>query len=165
MVSVPRPLCALGPVQEFYDIEPQEVRTANFRGIIYTDEETLEKKRGPDWKKVYLKLDYPLCIALGGVCAPLSPGIRGGGLGGCAGQSTSCGDVKSSWGGGGRRVGQEWVRTRGAQERQRTGGGATQPHRTQEPHQERRGRVQQTRRSGAARQGRQPGQREQRTRK
>jgi ribosomal protein L23 len=53
-------------LKEFYDIEPQEVRTANFRGIIYTDEETLEKKRGPDWKKVYLKLDYPLCIALGG---------------------------------------------------------------------------------------------------
>ena len=80
------------------------------------------------------------------------------------GQSTSCSDVKSSFGGG-RWVGQEWVRTRGAQERQQTGGGATQPHKTREPHHEGRGRVQQTRRRGAARQGRQPGQWEQGTRK
>ena len=78
-------------------------------------------------------------------------------------QSTSCGDMKSLCGGG-RWVGQEWVRTRGTQERQQTGGGATQPHRTREPHQEARRRVQQTRRRGAARQERQPGQREQETR-
>ena len=70
-------------------------------------------------------------------------------------QSTSYRDVKSSCrgGGGGRRVGQEGVRTRGTQERQRTGGGATQPHKTREPHQEGQRRVQQTRRRGAARQG------------
>ena len=37
---------------------------------------------------------------------------------------------------GGRRVGQEWVRKRGTQEHQQTGGGATQTHRTREPHQE-----------------------------
>ena len=65
---------------------------------------------------------------------------------------------------GGRRVGQEWVRTRGTQERQRTGGGATQTHRTREPRQEGRRQVQQTRRSGAARQEGQSGQREQETR-
>ena len=41
------------------------------------------------------------------------------------GQSTLCRDVQSSWvGGGGRQVGQEWVHTRGAEQRQR---GATQP--------------------------------------
>ena len=39
-----------------------------------------------------------------------------------------------------------------------TGGGATQTHRTWEPHQEERGRARQTRRRGAARQERQPGQ-------
>ena len=33
---------------------------------------------------------------------------------------------------GGRRVGQEWVRERGTQERQQTGGGATQTHRRRE---------------------------------
>ena len=64
---------------------------------------------------------------------------------------------------GGRRVGQEGVRKRGTQEHQQTGaptdrGGATQTHRTREPHQEGRGRAQQTRRRGAARQERQPGQ-------
>ena len=62
------------------------------------------------------------------------------------------------WGGG--QVGQEWVRTRGTQERQRTGGGggntttqnaAATPGGTS------------TSRRGAARQGRQPGQREQGT--
>ena len=37
---------------------------------------------------------------------------------------------------GGRRVGQEWVRERGTQERQQTGGGVTQTHKTREPHQE-----------------------------
>ena len=42
-----------------------------------------------------------------------------------AGQSTSYGDVQSSHGGG-RRVGQEWVRERGTLERQQTGVGATQ---------------------------------------
>ena len=68
------------------------------------------------------------------------------------GQSTSYGDVKSSYGGGGRQVGQEWVRERGTQERQKTGGGATQAHRTREPHHERQGRAQQTRRG--AQQGR-----------
>ena len=59
---------------------------------------------------------------------------------------------------GARRVGHQWVRTRGTQERQQTGGGATQTHRTREPHQEGPGRAQQTRRWGAARQERQPGQ-------
>ena len=67
-------------------------------------------------------------------------------------------------GGGGRRVGQEGVRDRGTQERQQTGGGATETHRTREPHQERQGRAQQTRRRGTARQERQPEQREQGTR-
>ena len=76
-----------------------------------------------------------------------------------AGQSTSCREVQSSLGGAG-----EWVRTRGTQERQRTGRGATQPRRMREPHQEGRGRVQQTRRREAARQERQPGQGEQGTR-
>ena len=69
------------------------------------------------------------------------------------GQSTSYGDVKPSYGGG-RRVGQG--RDRGTQERQQTGGGATQTHRTREPHQEGQGRAQQTRRRGTARQERQP---------
>ena len=64
----------------------------------------------------------------------------------------------------GRRVGQEGVRDRGTQERQQTGGGATQTHRTREPHQEGQGRAQQTRRRGTARQERQPEQREQGTR-
>ena len=65
---------------------------------------------------------------------------------------------------GGRRVGQEGVRDRGTHERQQTGGGATQTHRTWEPHQEGHGRAQQTRRRGTARQERQPEQREQGTR-
>ena len=55
-------------------------------------------------------------------------------------------------------VGQEWVRERGTQEHQQTGGGATQTHGTREPHQEGRGRAQQTRKRGAARLERQPGQ-------
>ena len=59
---------------------------------------------------------------------------------------------------GGRQVGQEWVRKRGTQGHQQSGGGATQTHRTREPHQEERGRARQTRRRGAARQERQPGQ-------
>ena len=67
-------------------------------------------------------------------------------------------------GGGGRRVGQEGVRDMGTQKRQKTGGGATQTHRTREPHQEGQGRAQQTRRRGTARQERQPEQREHRTR-
>ena len=79
------------------------------------------------------------------------------------GQSTSYGDVKPSYGGG-RRLGQEGVRNRGTQERQQTGGGATQTHRIREPHQEGQGRAQQTRRRGTARQERQPEQREQGTR-
>ena len=65
---------------------------------------------------------------------------------------------------GGRRVGQEWVRERGTQEHQQTGGGATQTHRTREPHQEGQRRAQQTRRRGAVRQERQPEQREKGTR-
>ena len=65
---------------------------------------------------------------------------------------------------GGRRLGQEGVRNRGTQERQQTEGGATQTHRTREPHQEGQGRAQQTRRRGTARQERQPEQREQGTR-
>ena len=65
---------------------------------------------------------------------------------------------------GGRRVGQEWVRERGTQERQQTGGRATQTHRMREPHQEGQGRAQQTRRRGTARQERQPEQRAQGTR-
>ena len=65
---------------------------------------------------------------------------------------------------GGRRVGQEGVRDMGTQERHETGGGATQTHRTREPHQEGQGRAQQTRRRGTARQERQPEQREQGTR-
>ena len=52
----------------------------------------------------------------------------------------------------------------GTQERQQTGGGATQTRRTREPHQEGQGRAQQTRRRGTARQERQPEQREQGTR-
>ena len=79
------------------------------------------------------------------------------------GQSTSYGDVKSSYRGGGR-VGQEGERDMGTQERQQTGGGATQTHRTREPHQEGQGRAQQTRRRGTARQERQPEQREMGTR-
>ena len=50
------------------------------------------------------------------------------------------------------------MRKRGTQERQQTGGRVTQTQRTREPHQEGRGRAQQTRRRGAARQERQPGQ-------
>ena len=76
------------------------------------------------------------------------------------GRSTSYGDVKSSYGG----LGQEGVRDRGTQECQQTGGGATQTHRTQEPHQEGQGRAHQTRRRGTSRQERQPEQREQGTR-
>ena len=56
------------------------------------------------------------------------------------------------------------MRDRGTQERQQTGEGTTQTHRTQEPHQEGQGRAQQTRRRGTARQERQPEQREQGTR-
>ena len=51
----------------------------------------------------------------------------------------------------------------GTQERHQTGGGATQIHRTREPHPEGQGRAQQTRRRGTARQERQPEQREQGT--
>ena len=65
---------------------------------------------------------------------------------------------------GGRRVGQEGVRDMGTQERQQTGGGATETHRTREPHQEGQGRAQQKRRRGTARQERQPKQRERGTR-
>ena len=65
---------------------------------------------------------------------------------------------------GGRRVGQEGVRDMGTQQRQQTGGGATQTHRTREPHQEGQGRAHQTRRRGTARQERQPEQWEQGTR-
>ena len=79
------------------------------------------------------------------------------------GQSTSYGDVKSSYGGG-RRVGKEGVRDMGTQERHQTGGGATQTHRMREPHQGGQGRAHQTRRRGTARQERQPEQREQGTR-
>ena len=61
-------------------------------------------------------------------------------------------------------MGQEGVRDRGTQERQQTGGGATQTHRTREPHQEGQGRAQETRRRGKARQERQLEQREQGTR-
>ena len=79
------------------------------------------------------------------------------------GQSTSYGEVKPSYGGGGGRpVGLS--RTHERQQRQQTGGGATQTHRTREPHQEGQGRAQQTRRRGTARRERQPEQREQRTR-
>ena len=63
------------------------------------------------------------------------------------GQSTSYGDVKPLYGGG-RRVGQEGVHDRGTQERQQTRGGATQTHRTREPHQEGQGRAHQTRKRG-----------------
>ena len=52
----------------------------------------------------------------------------------------------------------------GTQERYQTGGGATQTHRTREPHQEGQGRAQQTRRRGTARHERQREQREQGTR-
>ena len=52
----------------------------------------------------------------------------------------------------------------GTQERHQTGVGATQTHRTREPHHEGQGRAQQTRRRGTARQERQPEQREQGTR-
>ena len=93
------------------------------------------------------------CVPRAGRCPPWG-GNRGVTSQPRAGQSTSYGDVKSIWGGG--RVGQEWVRKRGDQERQQTGGGATQTHKTQEPHQEGRGRAQQTRRRGAAGQERQP---------
>ena len=78
------------------------------------------------------------------------------------GQSTPYGDVKSLYGGTGR-----WDRRgcdMGTKERHQTGGGATQTHRTREPHQEGQGRAQQTRRRGTARQERQPEQREQGTR-
>ena len=50
----------------------------------------------------------------------------------------------------GRWVGQEGVRDRGTRECQQTGGGATQPPRTREPHQEGQGRAHQTRRRGTA---------------
>ena len=52
----------------------------------------------------------------------------------------------------------------GTQERHQTGGGATQTHRTREPHQEGQVRAQQTRRRGTARQERQLEQRKQGTR-
>ena len=52
----------------------------------------------------------------------------------------------------------------GTQERHQTGGGATQTHRTREPHQEGQGTAHQTRRRGTARQERQPEEREQGTR-
>ena len=48
------------------------------------------------------------------------------------------------------------MRDRGTQERQQTGGGATQTHRMREPHQEGQGRAQQTRRRGTARRERLP---------
>ena len=66
---------------------------------------------------------------------------------------------------GGQAGGTGVVHERGTQERQRTGEGATQTHRTREPHQEGQGRAQQTRRRGTARQERQPEQREQGTRR
>ena len=52
----------------------------------------------------------------------------------------------------------------GTQQRYQTGGGATQTHRTREPHQGGQGRAQQTRRRGTARQERLPERREQGTR-
>ena len=52
----------------------------------------------------------------------------------------------------------------GTQQRQQTGGGATQTHRTRGLHQEGQGRAQKTRRRGTARQERQPERREQGTR-
>ena len=98
---------------------------------------------------------------------PRTPQGRGLRLGGARqprmGQSTSYGDVKSLYGGG-RRVGQEGVRDMGTQQRRQTGGGATQRHKTREPHQGGQGRAHQTRRRGTARQERQPEQREQGTR-
>ena len=64
--------------------------------------------------------------------APRAPGGARHGGGNMAvtsqprtGQSTSYGDVKSSYGGRGRRAGQEWVCERGTQECQQTAGGAT----------------------------------------
>ena len=119
-------------------------------------------------------LPYPPAIvprdSCGGAPPPPRPTSTGPGGGNRAvtsqprmGQSTSYGDVKPLYVGG-RRVRQEGLRDRGTQERQQTGGGATQTHRTREPHQEGQGRAQQTRRRGTARQERQPEQREQGTR-
>ena len=66
--------------------------------------------------------------------------------------------------GGGRPLLSGGGGDRGTQERQQTRGGATQTHRTREPHQEGQSRAQQTRRRGTVRQERQPEQREQGTR-
>ena len=102
--------------------------------------------------------------------APRAPGgARHGGLQQGREQPTGHGAVHVVWRceilvRGGRRVGQEGVRDMGTQERYQTGGGATQTHRTREPHQEGHGRAQQTRRRGTARRERQLEQREQRTR-
>ena len=79
------------------------------------------------------------------------------------GQSTLHGHVKSSYRGG-KRVGQEGVRDMGTQQRHQTRGGATQTHKTREPHQRGQGRAHQTRRRGTARQERLPERREQGTR-
>ena len=70
------------------------------------------------------------------------------------GQSTSYGDVKSSYEGG-RRVGQVWVRERGTQVRQQTGGGATQTHRhTERGSHTRRDKGEHSKQGGGAQQGR-----------
>ena len=79
--------------------------------------------------------------------APCTPGgaRHGGGNRAVTSQSrtaTSYGDMNSAYREG-RQVGHKWVRKRGTPERQQTGGGATQTHKTREPHQEGRGRAQQ----------------------
>ena len=66
-------------------------------------------------------------------------------------QPTAHGTVNVVRRGGGGRLGQEWVRKRGTQERQQTGGGATQTHRTREPHQRDKG--EHSRQGGGAQQG------------
>ena len=101
--------------------------------------------------------------------APRAPGgaRHGGGIRAVTsqprmGQSTSYGDVKSSYGRAGGRDTSGCAK--GAPRSANRRGGAAQTHKTREPHQEGQEQAQQTRRMGTARQGRQLEQPEQGTR-
>ena len=122
-----------------------------------------QMRRTPLANKPPLPLRGARKLHKGGGCAPRAGRCPARGWQQGRDQPTACGTVNvirrcEIRVRGGTWVGQEWVRKRGIQERQHTGGGATQTQRTREPHHEGRGGAQQTRRRGAARQERQPGQ-------
>jgi|EP00669_Euglena_mutabilis_P001784 ribosomal protein L23 len=52
-------------LKEFYGIEAEQIRTSIYRGRAYTDPETMEKKKAPDYKRAWVVLDRPVCLSLG----------------------------------------------------------------------------------------------------